>query len=115
LNETVLQGLYITVAGMGLVFAALGLLLLAMVALDRAFRPRPADLLVEEAGPEVPEEDLALVAAVGLALALAEAEGAEEGASPEVLPPGRGWILAGRSRQVTVWRRGGKTGYRVGR
>ena len=40
MDSTFLQGLWITIMGMGLVFLALGLLVLAMMALERLFRPR---------------------------------------------------------------------------
>ena len=44
------QGLSLSVLGLGLTFAALGLLILAMVALERIFRTRP--LIPEGRSPE---------------------------------------------------------------
>jgi len=79
LDETVVQGLYISVAGMGLVFAGLGLLLLVMVGLDRLFPAKAQEGTAPEARPESEEKDgLVLAATIGLALALAEAAEAGE-------------------------------------
>jgi Na+-transporting methylmalonyl-CoA/oxaloacetate decarboxylase gamma subunit len=52
LDETFLQGLWITVVGMGLVFLALGLLVLAMMALDRLFQPRAKGAMATGAAEE---------------------------------------------------------------
>lgn len=111
MNETVLQGLYITVLGMGLVFAALGALLLVMVLLDRAFRPRPRPERARADAAPREEEDLAIVAAVGLVLAQAAARA--QASAPEhaqaMLGP---WAAAGRRRQLQqTWRRGGRTSF----
>ncbi len=48
--DTIWQGLGLSALGMGLTFAALGLLILAMVALERIFRTRR--LIPEERSPE---------------------------------------------------------------
>ena len=40
MDSTFWQGLWITAVGMGLVFLALGILVLAMMALERLFRPK---------------------------------------------------------------------------
>ncbi|MGQ9458697.1 MAG: OadG family protein [Anaerolineae bacterium] len=113
MSETVLQGLSITVVGMGLVFAALGILLGVMVVLERAFRPRAPHAPIPQAA-EVHEagEDLALIAAIGLALAQVAAReqawiGIPERAEAEPGP----WAIAGRRRQVHAWRRGGRTSF----
>ena len=45
------QGLMVTVQGMALVFASLGLLMLIIAGLERLFRERPA---MQTAGPRVP-------------------------------------------------------------
>ena len=62
-----LQALYVTVVGMGLVFLALGVLLVAMIVLGCVFRPRP--LAGDEAEPSSVQDDLAEVAAIAVALA----------------------------------------------
>lgn len=41
--EVLLQGLWVTAAGMGIVFSSLIALLLVMLALDRVFRTREED------------------------------------------------------------------------
>lgn len=98
---------------MGLVFLALGVLLLVMVVLDRAFQPSPKAVgMPGETGPEAREEDdLALIAAVGLALALAEAEESPEETPQAAGTAGQGWTMAGRSREISVWRQGGRTSF----
>ncbi len=48
--DAIWQGLNLSVLGMGLTFAALGLLILAMVALERIFRTRR--LIPDERSPE---------------------------------------------------------------
>lgn len=113
MSDTFLQGLSITVVGMGLVFAALGILLGVMVALERAFRPRAPRAPVSQAA-EAHEagEDLALVAAIGLALAQAAAQEQPWMEVPEWAEAGPGpWAVAGRRRQVHAWRRGGRTSF----
>jgi sodium pump decarboxylase gamma subunit len=70
------QGLTITILGMGLTFAALGILILAMILLDRLFRTRPL-LPDQQAVPETPvvgalardTEDEEIAAAIAIALA----------------------------------------------
>lgn len=74
MSETMLQGLTLTVLGIGLVFAALGLLVLVMLGLQRVSvwtTPRAAP---PETGPAAGEADeLARVA--GIAVALVKARG----------------------------------------
>jgi len=60
-----MQGVYITVLGMAILFAALLILMLAAMGLERLFRPRE---LAEEGLPS--ERDKELVAAVAVAIAL---------------------------------------------
>jgi len=57
LDNTFLQGLWITVVGMGLVFLALGILVLSMMALERLFRPRAKGAMVREAAEESSTEE----------------------------------------------------------
>jgi len=59
-----MQGLYITVWGMAILFAALLILMLAAMGLERLFRPRGS---AEETSPE---RDKELVAAIAVAIAL---------------------------------------------
>jgi len=59
-----MQGIYITVLGMAILFAALLILMLAAMGLERLFRPRE---LVEE---RPTERDKELVAAIAVALKL---------------------------------------------
>ena len=79
--STIVQGLYVMVMGMGIVFAALIMVMLAIMALDRIFRTT-----VQASAPESKPEPLAappprpvaptggpegdLVAAIALAIAL---------------------------------------------
>ncbi len=103
--NTVLQGLYVTVVGMGLVFMALGILLAAMVALDRSFRASEA-----KADPpsveEGTEEDIVAIA-TAMSYLLAEKEAApgktsELGASlRKGLSP---WAAFSRGEQLTIWK-----------
>ncbi|MGC8837098.1 MAG: OadG family transporter subunit [Anaerolineae bacterium] len=113
MSETVLQGLAITVVGMGLVFAALGILLVVMVVLERAFRPRPAQSQAPQAAEEQEaREDLTLIAAVALALAQAAAREPVSVEVPQWAEAEMGpWAAAGRRRQVHAWRRGGRTSF----
>lgn len=98
------QGLYITVFGMALVFLALGVIMVATMALERLFRPREVE--EEEALPSeeeplgvTPEGDRQRVASMALALAVALEEG-ERMAAPlarEQYRRGPGpWALYGR-------------------
>lgn len=115
--DNLTQGLYVTVFGMGLVFAALTILLLAMLVLERVFREEGAS--VREATPaealEASAADgnrRAVVAAVGAAVvSLMEAGRA---AAPHLPAPGpeagiatSPWSAAGRRDQMLsreLWR-----------
>ncbi len=61
---TTMQGIYITVLGMAILFAALLILMLATMGLARLFRPRE----LEEETPSAREKEL--VAAIAVAIAL---------------------------------------------
>ena len=80
-GSTFVQGLYVMAVGMVIVFAALALVMLATMALERLFRPKPETSSEQETGEDAPapspvepttqataEQEIA--AAVGLALAL---------------------------------------------
>ena len=102
MNSTVLQGLYITVVGMGLVFVALCIFWVAMVILDRVFRPREGG---EAAAPAGVTDERARVAAI--AVALVQARATAERGQPRDATLGAalggetsGWAAAGRARQV---------------
>ncbi len=74
--DTIWQGLRLSALGMGLTFAALGVLIVAMVALERIFRTRrlipderpPEDLPVANSlARDMQEEETAVAIAVALA------------------------------------------------
>ena len=79
-SSTFVQGLYVMFVGMGVVFAALTLVMLAIMALDRVFKAKvqaePAAKVAEEAvaapasARASDTDDEELVAAIALALAL---------------------------------------------
>jgi len=101
LDSTFLQGLWITAMGMGLVFLALGLLVLAMMALERLFRPTAKEVTATGAAeePSTEEEEIAAIA-VALASLLKEAQGGDRqlGAA---LGDGPGpWSVVGRGQQL---------------
>lgn len=75
--SVVTHGLQITLVGMGLVFLALGLIVLAMIALthmpwERAQGESSAKNTGEKASPSVEMEERARVAAIAVALVLSE-------------------------------------------
>ena len=75
MDSTFLHGLWITVMGMGLVFLALGILVAAMMALERLFRPRAKGAMATGAAEEPSMEEEEIVAiAVALASLLTEKE-----------------------------------------
>jgi Na+-transporting methylmalonyl-CoA/oxaloacetate decarboxylase gamma subunit len=120
LDSTFLQGLWITVMGMGLVFLALGVLVLAMMALDRLFRPRAKGAMARGGAEErsTEEEEIAAIA-VALASLLADRStfrrvsgfmtGREAQAEDQQLGSALGdglgpWSVVGRGQQL----RGGR-------
>jgi len=75
LSSTFLQGLWITVVGMSLVFLALGILVLAMIVLERLFRPRDEGAMATGAAEELSTGEEEIVAiAVALASLLTKKE-----------------------------------------
>ena len=100
MGSTLLQGIYVTVIGMGLVFLCLGILLLAMIALERLFRPEETGVVAPPPkGISKAEEGKVAAIAVAIASALTEGErvrveeaelgaGLREKTSPWAL---RGW------------------------
>ncbi len=71
-----MQGVYVTIMGMGLVFASLGLLMLIIAVLGRVFREQPAPpsrpAAIGFPPPPAPEPDPSaeIVAAIAVALAV---------------------------------------------
>ena len=93
----------ITAMGPGLLFLALGIVMLAMALLRRILSPAPgsADASSSDNAPLITSAESDKLAAISAALALALAE---ESAvwSPTAAPDGRlrGWGVAGRYRQL---------------
>ena len=90
-----MQGVYITVWGMAILFAALLILMLAAMGLERLFRPRE---LAEEGLPS--ERDKELVAAIAVTIALkfkAQSSNLKPQTSKEALSD---WKILGRYRQL---------------
>lgn len=86
-SSALLQGIYVTIIGMGLVFLSLGILLLAMIALERFFRPEETGVV----GPpqkEINKMGKEKVAAIAVAIASALAE--RESVRVEEAEPGAG-------------------------
>ena len=103
MDSTFLQGLWITVVGMGLVFLALGLLVLAMMALERLFRPRAKEAMATgSTGEPSTEEDEIVAIAAALASLLTEKEAqAEDQQLGSALGDGPGsWSAVGRGQQL---------------
>jgi Na+-transporting methylmalonyl-CoA/oxaloacetate decarboxylase gamma subunit len=104
LESTFLQGLWITAMGMGLVFLALGLLVLAMVALERLFQPRTEKAMVTGGAEEPSTEEE--IAAIALASLLAKKEArVEDRQLGSALGDGPGsWSVVGRGQQLRTGR-----------
>ena len=70
-------GVHVTIIGMTLVFAALAILMLAIMALNRIFRPREESEFITSASKEPSEEIATITAVIAVALALASENEAE--------------------------------------
>ncbi len=94
------QGLFVMIVGMVIVFAALFLIMLATMALDRIFRPKPEAPAAEEAteaemdagmatqaDAAALEQEIAAAIGIALALRLREVEGATAARPVRVLSP----------------------------
>jgi len=107
LDSTFLQGLWITVMGMGLVFLALGILVLAMMALERLFRPRAKGAMAsggaEESSTEE-EEIAAITVALASLLAKKEAQVGNRQLGSALRDGPGSWSVVGRGQQL----RGGR-------
>ena len=96
---TLAQGLVLSIIGMTITFAALGLLILTIVALNRIFRPRPSVADEEPRETRIlsssirDTEDEEIVAAIAVALALRSLNVSESGLG-SALESGRGpwWV-----------------------
>ena len=92
--DTVLQGLVITIVGMGLVFLALGLIVLAIILMGRYLRPRSlAKDEPSEAGPD--SEERVRVAAIAAAIVLARVGDGRHNAGA--------WVVTGAADTSSAW------------
>ena len=89
-----MQGLYITVLGMAILFAALLILMLAAMGLERLFRPKE----LEEEIPSKGEKELVAAIAVALALKLKAQSSKLKLQTSEESPSA--WKIGGRYRQL---------------
>jgi Na+-transporting methylmalonyl-CoA/oxaloacetate decarboxylase gamma subunit len=100
------QGIYITVFGMAILFAALLILMLAAMGLERLFRPKE----LREETPLKGENELVAAIAVAIALKLkAQSSMLQYPISNIQYQPSEGassaWKLCGRQRQLMSSRR----------
>ncbi|MBI2918101.1 MAG: hypothetical protein HYY01_08910 [Chloroflexi bacterium] len=97
------QGLWVAALGMTMVFVTLGVLLVAIVLLDRAFRPRPVASAPDQSSGvttmDASGEDRALAAAVGLAVALAASKHRPNNVARPFAPSA--WRVQGRRQQMS--------------
>jgi sodium pump decarboxylase gamma subunit len=98
-SNAILQGLSITVAGMALVFLALGLVVLAIQIMGRTFRPRPLTSR-KESLPEADSAERARVAAIAAAIILTAQERPHH--------PDDAWRLAGHTK-TSPWQTAHRT------
>ena len=99
------QGLYVTVAGMGLVFLSLGILMLAMLALGRVFRqPGPQNTAPKTTPAPISPSAEAETMVAALAVALTRSQRLATPGMRVITPkPTEGraasaWSLVGRQR-----------------
>ena len=91
-SSTFVQGLYVMIVGMVVVFAALTLVMLSIMALSRIFRPKEEEPVAKAApapvavpAPAADDRDLVAAIATALALRLQETEQAPAPAPVRVL------------------------------
>ncbi len=99
---TTMQGVYITVMGMAILFAALLILMLAAMGLERVFRPKTFEELEEEKKEEetLPQREKELAAAIAVAIALKrkrKTSNVKRQTSEQALS---GWKFSGRHTQL---------------
>lgn len=101
MSELIKQGLEVSALGMGLTFAALGLLILTMMALERLFRvPESEEEVEAEITAVSPGEENEIAIAIAVALSQLQTTGSETAEIGKNLEAGRGaWWQVGRSRQ----------------
>jgi sodium pump decarboxylase gamma subunit len=107
LDSTFFHGLWITVVGMGLVFLALGILVLAMMALERLFRPRAKGVMATGAAeePSIEEEEIAAIAVALTSLLTRKEAPVWDRKLGSALGDGPGpWSVVGRGQQLRVRR-----------
>ena len=92
-----MQGLYITVLGMAILFAALLILMLTAMGLERLFRPK--EIKKEEALLEV-EKEKKLAAAIAVAIAQKLKAQNSNLKSPTTERGASAWKIWGRYRQL---------------
>jgi Na+-transporting methylmalonyl-CoA/oxaloacetate decarboxylase gamma subunit len=113
-GNTFLQGIYVTVIGMGLVFFSLGILLLAMIALERLFRPdsfsSPGVVAPPPKEVSKGEEEKVAAIAVAIASALAEADSVGSTELTEVRVEGAE-LGAGLREKTSPWAILGRGGW----
>ncbi len=102
MSELLKQGLEISVVGLGLTFAALGLLILMMVILERLFRPTSITGEEEASIPDRPTaettEDEEIAAAIGVAIHYLKAQQVIDSSLGANLEKGQGaWWRRGQS------------------
>jgi Na+-transporting methylmalonyl-CoA/oxaloacetate decarboxylase gamma subunit len=103
LDSTFLQGLWITGVGMGLVFLALGILVLAMMALERLFRPRAKGAMATGAAeePSIEEEEIVAIAiALASLLTKKEAQAGDRQLGSALRGGPGSWSVVGRGQQL---------------
>jgi len=93
-----IQGAYITVLGMAILFAALLILMLAAMGLERLFRPKE----LSKERPARAEKELVAAIAVALALKLKPQTSNVKRQTSKEAPSA--WRLWGRHRQLMSWR-----------
>ncbi len=103
MGSTLWQGLVITVTGMGLVFLALGILVLAMIALDRLFRPKAEEALETGASEEPSaEEVVAITVALASLLTREEARVGDRQLGSALRDGPGAWSIVGRGQHLSV-------------
>jgi sodium pump decarboxylase gamma subunit len=102
---TTMQGLYITVLGMAILFLALLILMIAAMGLERLFRPRElaeVPVQLEEVPSSKSEKELVAAIAVAMALELKSPISNIQSQTPEGALSA--WKFWGRYRQLTISR-----------
>ncbi len=107
MSELIRQGLQLSVAGLGLTFTGLGILIGVIFLIREVFRPRPdAPAPAQEAGPPAgaadrsEQTDAEVVAAITVALAHLQKYSRSQGQLGAALEEGRGaWWFTGQAQR----------------